>query len=108
MCARHLNWVVSDLKRRIFVKLRFVAGIAFLMALLALAAWAADVNGKWKAEFQTPDGNTRTSIFSFKVEGEKLTGTVESPRGTADIQEGRLSGDDVSFAVVRNFNGNDV
>ena len=89
------------------MRIRALVWIAALMALLAVGGWAADVNGKWKAEFQTPNGDTRTSVFTFKAEGEKLTGTVESQRGTVEIQEGRTSGDDVSFVVIRNFNGND-
>jgi hypothetical protein len=78
-----------------------------LLALAAVTVWAAEVTGKWKAEFQTPNGDTRTSIFNLKAEGEKLTGTVESPRGSAEIQEGKVSGDAVSFVVIRNFNGNE-
>jgi len=80
------------------------------MKLLALAfafvslSLAADVNGKWKADFQGPDGVTRTSNFEFKADGEKLSGKMTSPRGDADISEGAVKGDDVSFAVVRKFN----
>ncbi len=89
------------------MKFRVLVWSAALLALLAICAWGADVNGKWKAEFQTPNGDTRTSIFTFKAEGQTLTGTVESPRGVANIQEGKISGDDVSFVVIRNFNGNE-
>ncbi len=82
--------------------------IPVVVITLALAAFAAEVAGKWKAEFTTPDGQTRTSLFTFKVEGDKLTGTVSSPRGDAPIQEGKVSGDEVSFVVVREFGGNEV
>lgn len=82
---------------------------AILLALpVAACVFAADVAGKWKAEFQTPDGQTRTSIFTFQVDGDKLTGTVSSPRGEAPIQEGKISGDEISFVVVREFGGNEV
>jgi hypothetical protein len=79
---------------------------AILMLTIVLPA--ADVTGKWKAEFQTPDGQTRTSLFTFKVEGDKLTGTISSPRGEAPIQEGKVAGDEISFVVVREFGGNEV
>jgi hypothetical protein len=83
--------------------------ILVLTALMVAAALvAADVAGKWKAEFTMPDGQTRTSIFTFKVDGDKLTGTVSSPRGEAPIQEGKVSGDEISFVVVREFGGNEV
>ncbi|MCC6859590.1 MAG: hypothetical protein IT158_13555 [Bryobacterales bacterium] len=90
------------MKRRVFVQ------CGALAALLAAAGWAAGITGKWKAEFQTPDGNTRSSIFNLKEDGATLTGTVESPRGQSEIQEGRISGNEISFSVVRNFGGNDV
>lgn len=89
------------------MRIRAAVSIAAVLTFLAVSAWAADINGKWKAEFQTPNGDTRTSIFTFKADGEKLTGAVESRRGTVDIQEGRISGDEVSFVVVREFNGNE-
>ncbi len=80
----------------------------FVILAMAAAVVAAEVAGKWKAEFTTPDGQTRSSLFTFKVEGDKLTGTVSSPRGEAPIQEGKVSGDEISFVVVREFGGNEV
>jgi hypothetical protein len=82
-------------------------GVFLALLFLAVAA-AADINGKWKAEFQTPDGQTRTTTFTFKVDGGTLTGTVGSPRGESKIEEGRVNGDDVTFTVVRNFGGDDI
>ncbi len=82
--------------------------LILLTLLLAACVMAADVAGKWKAEFQTPDGQTRSSIFTFQVDGDKLRGSVSSPRGEASIQEGKISGDEISFVVVREFGGNEV
>ncbi len=74
-----------------------------LLAVFAVAAFAGDVSGKWKAEFTTPDGQTRENVFTFKVDGENLTGTVTSPRGEAPISDGKVSGDQISFSVERTF-----
>lgn len=80
-----------------------------LLALLTLCASAADVNGKWKATFTTPNGDTRESTFDLKADGDKLTGTVAGAQGEpAKIQDGKISGDDISFHVMRNFGGNEV
>jgi hypothetical protein len=87
--------------------MRILTALAIL-AMLAFTLCAADVNGKWKAETKGPDGEARTSIFTFKVDGEKLTGTVGSARGDAEISEGKVSGDEISFAVVRNMGGNEM
>ena len=76
--------------------------IPVLFAFLALAAFAADVAGTWKATFETPNG-TIESTFVFKVDAGKLTGTVNSGNfGESQISEGKVDGDNVSFAVVRN------
>lgn len=83
-----------------------VRALALTAVCLAIA-WAADVTGKWKAEMQTPDGQTRTSIFTFQVSGDKLTGTVAGARGETPISEGKISGDDISFVVIRKFQDNE-
>jgi hypothetical protein len=78
-----------------------------LAAIFALCAWGADVAGTWKGSIETPNG-TMENTFVFKVDGSKLTGTVESgPMGQSDIAEGKVDGDKLSFVVVRNFNGNE-
>jgi hypothetical protein len=46
------------------------------------------------------------TVFSFKVDGSKLTGIVSDPEGETAISEGSINGDEISFSVVRNFRGN--
>ncbi|HEY7543816.1 MAG TPA: hypothetical protein VID27_02990 [Blastocatellia bacterium] len=86
--------------------------IAFLSACFVLAvaavAWAADINGKWVAQVPGRGGQTRETVFNFKVEGDKLTGTVSGRQGDNPISDGKISGDDISFTVVANFGGNEV
>ncbi|HYP14431.1 MAG TPA: hypothetical protein VEQ63_10955 [Bryobacteraceae bacterium] len=77
------------------------------MALCAVAAFAADFNGKWVGSWEGPNGKIENT-YDFKVEGTTLTGTVSSPRGESKIQEGKVDGESISFVVVRNFNGNEV
>ena len=71
--------------------------------LLSSAAVAADVTGKWKAEFTTPDGTPRVNTFTFKVEGANLTGTVAGAQDVTPIQNGKISGDEISFTAERPF-----
>jgi len=87
---------------------RLSVSIVVLVALAFAAAWAADINGKWHAEYTTPDGQARQTTFTFKVEGETLTGTAASAMGEVPIQDGKASGDTVAFSITRNFNGNDM
>jgi hypothetical protein len=79
-----------------------------LLGSVALAAlWAADATGKWTAETQGRNGSMTVNI-NLKADGAKLTGTVSGRNGDTDISDGKVDGDDVSFTVVREFNGNQI
>jgi len=84
-----------------------MAGVVALVALFALTLSAADVTGKYKTVTTTPQG-TREGTLTLKADGEKLTGSVSGRAGDTEIAEGKVSGDDVSFVVVRNFGGNEM
>jgi hypothetical protein len=57
-------------------------------------------------------GADRTNTLTLKLDGEKLTGKVQSPaRGggdpvSTDSKDGKINGSEISFAVSREFNGN--
>lgn len=78
----------------------------------AMVAMAADVTGKWSGEMEGRNGS-RTVTFDLKQDGMTLTGTTtgmgrrggEAP--PQEISEGKVEGDNISFAVVREFNGNE-
>lgn len=79
-----------------------------LTFLLAAAALAADIDGKWKGNAPGRDGNTREIGFDFKADGAKLSGSMMGPMGEVPISEGKVEGSDVSFKVVLQFNGNSM
>ncbi len=68
-------------------------------ALTAAAVLGADFNGKWKAAVPGRGGATREVTFTFKVEGEKATGTMSDNRGSNDLSEVQIAGDKVTFGV---------
>jgi len=79
---------------------------AMLLLGISGAALAADINGKWTAEVQGRNG-TVTETLVLNASGNTLTGSFTGARGGAvDISEGTLDGNQVSFKVVREFNGN--
>jgi len=86
---------------------RKLALAVLIIALGAVTALAADLNGKWKASVETPRG-TQEITFDFHVDGAALTGKVTTPRGESDIQDGKIDGDNLSFTQVVNFNGNEM
>lgn len=70
----------------------------FLLIALASAAFALDINGKWKGSLASPNGDLETTMV-FKLDGEKLTGTVTNMYGEEQIADGTVKGDDVNFVV---------
>lgn len=77
--------------------------IGMIVTAFAAICLAADASGKWEGTITGPNGEIKL-VFTFKVEGEKLTGTVESPRGERQITDGKVSGDDLSFKVAAGEN----
>ena len=77
------------------VKRIAIAGFVLLWSVALLLA--ADVSGKWEGD-AGPNGEFHL-VFNFKVEGQNLTGTVESPMGVSDITNGKIDGDSLSFEV---------
>jgi hypothetical protein len=78
-----------------------------LFAVFVFTASAADLSGTWKAAIETPNGSFDTT-FKFKVDGNKLTGTVNNQFGGEQaISEGKVEGENVSFEIAGSFNGND-
>ena len=88
-------------------KLRNTVVLTILAAGLALTAWAADLTGQWTATFNTQIGEQHYT-YTFKVDGEKLTGTAKSDRGTTDITNGTIKGDQISFDESLDFNGQTI
>jgi autotransporter translocation and assembly factor TamB len=86
----------------------FFGSLALLTCLMVSSALAADVDGKWTAQMPGRDGNTMEVTFNFKADGATLTGTVSNPRGEAPIKEGKVDGDNISFAQTFERGGNSM
>jgi len=88
---------------------------SLILAVLIMASmvclFAADITGKWTAEFESQVG-AQKYVFEFKVEGTKLTGMAISNIGGTEaktpITEGTVSGDDVAFVESLNYSGMDL
>jgi hypothetical protein len=87
--------------------IRKLGTTVLLFALSTVAALAADFNGKWNGQVQGRNG-MQTIGFDFHVDGATLTGKVTTMRGDADITNGKVDGDNISFDQVMNFNGNSM
>ena len=78
---------------------------ATLVALSAIAvstaAAGADVTGAWNMSYTTKDGVKLESTLTLKMEADKLTGTVSSARGSVALNEVSVTGDQITFAILR-------
>jgi len=80
--------------------------LVLLACALAVVALAADVSGKWTFETQGRNG-PQTQTLTLKQSGGSLTGSLAGGRGgEANISDGKVDGDNISFNVTREFNGN--
>ena len=92
-------------------KLLFVVTIALVFAF---AVMAADVSGKWTYEQPGRGGGPgRPVTITLKQDGAKLTGSVpgfgrggDNPPPPTEITDGKVDGNNVSFTVKREMQGN--
>lgn len=88
-----------------------IAVLTFIALSAMVSAYAADVAGKWTAEFDTPIG-VQKYTYEFKVDGAKLTGKAIGKRAesedTVEIQEGKINGDEISFVENLKFGDQDI
>lgn len=80
-----------------------------LFGVLALAgvAFAADIDGTWTATFDTQIGEQHYT-YTFKADGEKLTGTAKNDWGERPIEDGTIKGDDIAFTENVEFQGQKI
>ena len=84
--------------------MRFVSTLMMVL-LLAVPALAADVDGKWVGVVASPGGEIPVS-FTFKADGDKLTGSTSSPDGMEiAIKDGKIEGSNITFVVALDFGG---
>lgn len=89
-------------------RMAFLA-VCLVLPLAASAAFsAADVSGKYVAQVPGRGGETREVTITLKAEGDKLSGTISGRQGDTPISDGKVSGDEISFIVKQNFQGNEV
>ncbi|MBD1392687.1 glycoside hydrolase [Mucilaginibacter glaciei] len=81
---------------------------AFLVCCVAICMAAAFLNiaGTWTGNLKMTDGNTIPLSYTFKQDGDKVTGMATSPQGEVAIESGKIAGDVITFSV--NVQGMDI
>jgi len=86
----------------------FATALGLMLVLgTAAPALAADATGTWKWTTER-DGNKIETTLKLKQDGQKLTGSVKREDNESDIEEGKVTGDMISFKVTRENNGNKI
>ena len=90
--------------------------LLFAISILLVASFAlmaADVTGKWTFEQPGRGGNPgRPVTITLKADGSTLTGTMPAggrggaPADPIAITDGKVDGNNISFTVKREMNGN--
>jgi hypothetical protein len=97
------------MQRTIKSILQLTACLALTLTLTASAQdKKIDLTGTWKSSSTNQNGQARETVFKLKAEGEKVTGTVSGRNNDTAIEEGKVKGEEVSFQVTREMNGNKV
>ena len=71
---------------------------ALAVASLVAVAAMADPNGIWIVSMQTPAGE-RTNELTITPDDTGHTATISSPRGTRELGEVQVDGDNVGFVA---------
>ena len=79
---------------------RVFSFVAIAMSICLTSAIAADLNGKWKGDMKTPNGDPLEINLNLHLDGEKLTGTVTNTYGEEQITDGTVKGDAISFVIL--------
>jgi len=100
-----------------FKRMLFLAAAIFAITFVVRAA---DITGKWTAQVAGRNGNNQEMTFQLKADGSNLTGTVAggggggrrgggggggAAAGPRQITDGKIDGNNVSFTVKTEFNG---
>lgn len=73
-----------------------------LLAIGGLTAFAQNtIDGNWKGTRETPNGTFEVN-YTFKVEGNTLTGTWKTQFGESKLENGKVDGKKFSYTISFN------
>ncbi len=83
--------------------------VAACFPLIAGFALGADIDGKWSGQYNSGMGDPMTLVYTFKVDGNTLTGTsLGGPDTQIPIKDGKIDGNNISFSVAVDFGGQEM
>jgi hypothetical protein len=83
------------------------SAVLLFMLSVTLAAQGPNVVGSWDINIESPQGKNN-AVLVIKKDGDKLSGAMKSPRGERPIESVALAGNDISFVMKANVQGQDM
>ena len=78
--------------------------LSFALLISSFIAFAQNpIDGSWKGTRETPNGTFEVN-YTFKVEGNTLTGTWKTQFGEAKLEDGKVDGKKFSYSISFNDN----
>ena len=93
--------------RTFSVTLQQLAVLFVIVLAMGLTAYAADIDGVWTSTFDTAIGEQHYT-YTFKADGDKLTGTAKNDMGETKIEDGAIKGKEITFTENLNFQGQTI
>lgn len=81
--------------------MKYLFSVLFLFAGLTMFGQNT-IDGNWKGTRELPDGTTFEVNYTFKVEGNILTGTWKTQFGETKIENGKVEGKKFSYSISFN------
>jgi len=77
-----------------------MAALVLLVPAVRASAGPSSFDGAWSAKVPAPNGQRSLDVvFTFKVDGSKLSGTASANGMTFDLVDARVDGDRLAFAI---------
>ena len=95
------------MKRIAVSVLVFAAVLLSIAQVNSFARPQSSVVGTWDVTIESPQGK-RNAMLVIKQDGGKLTGAMKSQAGERPLDSITLKGNDITFAITRNIQGQDM
>jgi hypothetical protein len=80
--------------------MKYIFSFLFLFACYTALA-QNPIDGNWKGTRETPNGTFEVN-YTFKVEGNVVTGTWKTQFGEAKLEDGKIEGKKFSYTISFN------
>jgi hypothetical protein len=81
--------------------MRYIFCLLFLFGSYVAISQNA-IDGNWKGMREAPDGSTFEINYTFKVEGNVVTGLWKTQFGEAKLEDGKIDGKKFSYSISFN------